>query len=443
MTDLYWDEVLLTNNPDSKELEVSFKKIDGDGYLLSAGEEPGTPGGVIQGTDGAQSPELDDEGDFETIVPPIDGDVEPEGTPIPPSSPADECGEYDCDAFVDSILSLDSNISWHMWPTQVEVERAQTKGPALQDEYGNTMPDVWYYNNARGDITSTTARYDTPSTALGPDGEDIAASPLNTASQLRPCGVWARSSGLGGVVLEHDIEGYQDDIDTAFVNPSAGANRNFSFTVDFDFNWYWEWGEDSTLFDPSNVTDSENIYIACNYTPTAWKALGGPTETIQVALGGPGFKFYPKGGKIKVGPRGASDSIYTEARPASGTDIYPISGWWRMQYSTAVIVAPDPQYASLCRVSYTTEVTVHSPMGTVTHSISESNTGKQVFSPILVRDWAMVGALGVSVYSVPTHFPDSGLVICSSPTTVDNRTKQVIERLRKGYTPPTYCSRIP
>ena len=41
-----WDEVLLTKDPKKKEIEVSFKKIDGDGNLVSFGDEPGTPPGT-------------------------------------------------------------------------------------------------------------------------------------------------------------------------------------------------------------------------------------------------------------------------------------------------------------------------------------------------------------------------------------------------------------
>ena len=41
-----WDEVLLTKDPKKKEIEVSFKKIDADGNLISFGDEPGTPPGT-------------------------------------------------------------------------------------------------------------------------------------------------------------------------------------------------------------------------------------------------------------------------------------------------------------------------------------------------------------------------------------------------------------
>lgn len=94
MADLYWDEVLLTNNPDSKELEVSFKKIDGDGFLLSQGDEPGTNGGVTESDDGSQPP-TDDEGDFEEDT---DNDIGG-GEPIPTEEPPVECQPgNDCEA---------------------------------------------------------------------------------------------------------------------------------------------------------------------------------------------------------------------------------------------------------------------------------------------------------------------------------------------------------
>ena len=42
-----WDEVLVTKKPKQKEIEVSFKKVDGDGFL-GFGDEPGTPGGAVE-----------------------------------------------------------------------------------------------------------------------------------------------------------------------------------------------------------------------------------------------------------------------------------------------------------------------------------------------------------------------------------------------------------
>ena len=100
MTDLFWDEVLLTNNPDSKELEVSFKKIDGDGFLTSQGDEPGTPGGVEEGSDGSQ-PTPDPEGDFEPVVPPIDSGEDGGGTGTPIDPVYDENNPNPCEPGID------------------------------------------------------------------------------------------------------------------------------------------------------------------------------------------------------------------------------------------------------------------------------------------------------------------------------------------------------
>lgn len=95
MTDLYWDEVLLTNNPDSKELEVSFKKIDGDGFLLSQGGEPGTDGGTTEGPDGSQ-PDKDDEGDWEDDGGDGGDGGGGSGGPIDPVEPPPECKPAEC-----------------------------------------------------------------------------------------------------------------------------------------------------------------------------------------------------------------------------------------------------------------------------------------------------------------------------------------------------------
>lgn len=109
MTDLFWDEVLLTNNPDSKELEVSFKKVDGDGNLTSGGAdgtdgEPGTPAGVDEDPDGTQ-PDTDDEGDFPS-QPPGNGD------PVPPIDHP-ECADTSCESWGEyEIAGYDGVDGW-------------------------------------------------------------------------------------------------------------------------------------------------------------------------------------------------------------------------------------------------------------------------------------------------------------------------------------------
>jgi len=95
MSDLYWDEVLVTHDRENTSVEVSFKKIDGDGFLLSQGDEPGTPGGAVEGSgdgsgDPGEQPPKDDEGDF---VP----DETPAGEPIPGDNV--ECGDPSCVAW--------------------------------------------------------------------------------------------------------------------------------------------------------------------------------------------------------------------------------------------------------------------------------------------------------------------------------------------------------
>lgn len=102
MTDLYWDEVLLSHNPDSKELEVSFKKIDGSG-LLSQGSEPGTPGGATEDSDGNTGP-TDDEGDLISPNDPVEDGQDNGGggggdpiAPTPDQHP--ECLPQDCSAY--------------------------------------------------------------------------------------------------------------------------------------------------------------------------------------------------------------------------------------------------------------------------------------------------------------------------------------------------------
>jgi len=445
-----WDELLLTADPKKKEIEVSFNKIDDEGYLVSKGNEAGTPGGVVEGQDGTQEPGKDPEGDFEPTAPPVDNPDDPDagepegGGPIPPAAPAEECGGYDCNAFLDSILSENTTLSWHLWPTREEVTRAQTKGPGIEDDFGLILNDVWYYNNARGDRTSVTARFDTPSTNIGPEGSDITPYPLRNASKLRPCSAWARDGG-NSFTVEHDISSYlSNNVLSSFRNPSIGANRNIAWWVEYDMHWYWEFGEDHDDFSSyePNVDEDEKIYIAPSFTPTMWRALGAPTELIQMGLKRPAFKLYPRGGKVEIGPGGNADNTFTEIRPRIGTHLYPISGWYSMKVRIDVVQTPDPVYNTLQFSDVTYNAKLTSPMGIFENEIN-TFSGVEHTSPVVVRDWALVSALGVTVYSRPSYYPERGLLIATSPRTIDAKTKQVVERIRQGYTPPDYCERIP
>ena len=51
-TEIDWDEVLLTQDPKKKEIEVSFKRVDGGGFFGDGGPEPGTPPGVTEDPQG-------------------------------------------------------------------------------------------------------------------------------------------------------------------------------------------------------------------------------------------------------------------------------------------------------------------------------------------------------------------------------------------------------
>lgn len=56
--DFNWDEVLVTNKPDSKEVEVSFKRTDGEGFIGGGGNDDGgggTPPGTTEDPDGCRN----------------------------------------------------------------------------------------------------------------------------------------------------------------------------------------------------------------------------------------------------------------------------------------------------------------------------------------------------------------------------------------------------
>lgn len=52
--DFNWDEVLVTTKPDSKEVEVSFKRVDGGGFFQNE-SGPGTPPGSTEDPDGCRN----------------------------------------------------------------------------------------------------------------------------------------------------------------------------------------------------------------------------------------------------------------------------------------------------------------------------------------------------------------------------------------------------
>lgn len=113
-----WDELLLTNDPKKKEIEVSFKKIDGEFNSLSFGDEPGTPGGTIEGDGGTatQFPDKDDEGNFIPIDPDEDGSLGA-GDPVDPVEPFEQCEPQDCAAY-DDYVDPPNVSSALLWGTQ-------------------------------------------------------------------------------------------------------------------------------------------------------------------------------------------------------------------------------------------------------------------------------------------------------------------------------------
>lgn len=99
-----WDELLLTNDPKKKEIEVSFKKIDGDGFLLSYGDPPGTPP-VTEGPDGEPDKDVDPDGEWEDEDDPYESN-----DPIDPEEPPIECEEGNqCEALWDYTELDDAN----------------------------------------------------------------------------------------------------------------------------------------------------------------------------------------------------------------------------------------------------------------------------------------------------------------------------------------------
>ena len=93
-----WDELLLTNDPKKKEIEVSFKKVDGDGFIVSKGKEPGTPAGAEEDPNGDDNG-MDDDGDGVDDGANGGDDVGGDGDPIPGDNP--ECAPADCNAYID------------------------------------------------------------------------------------------------------------------------------------------------------------------------------------------------------------------------------------------------------------------------------------------------------------------------------------------------------
>lgn len=192
-----WDELLLTNDPKKKEIEVSFKKIDGDGYI-SFGDEPGTPGGVEEGADGSQDPDKDDEGDFEEVI----GDEEnpsPPGDPINPD-PEDhpECQPQDCSAY-DNYVDPPGVTSAVLWGTT-----------SLQLP-GDTVPGMKYVrtdNLGAGQgyplqeiLRNSMFRY-AGATAAGPCNESLALFGVSSFPLFSSATTWVPDPVLDVAALE-------------------------------------------------------------------------------------------------------------------------------------------------------------------------------------------------------------------------------------------------
>ena len=197
-----WDELLLTNDPKKKQIEVSFKKIDGDGFLISKGDEGGTPGGVGEDPEGVVTPPINDEGDFEP-------GQDPGGTgePIVPNETPEDCVPgNDCAARWDFEDIAGDFYSWHrdsvLW---------------MRDGYEDHADGYFNYFGQSTDVDYRSGAPVSPSNAftlIDQNGDEV----YNGNATSQPPSMGAGPSSI------YPYDGFVNDPQLRFTTPASPTN---------------------------------------------------------------------------------------------------------------------------------------------------------------------------------------------------------------------------
>ena len=393
--DFNWDEVLLTRKPKQKEIEVSFKKIDGDGFLGSEGDEGGTPGGVGEGPDGVQPP-IDPEGDFYPIIG-EDGEGPVVGGPIDGENP--ECSPADCEAY-DGFSDPNLDASPHLI--------YDNNTPLAVDE---ALPGTVCFDRTTL-IEKTTLN---PSVILTAGSTSV--GPCN-----QPPG-----NVYGVVPWTGAAAGINRCIPASYFNQKIVIGRGQEYTLEGSFGCYVMDRDAQGNVKTTGSTVFAPVYLKpIMYRPSNPTFYSGGDELVTVR-------------NIKTGGGGSGTTeILTAglggAEGLAGTN--DLTG--TTMVSWAITYALDdngyPGIAMSVNASHNGAQISSSKVGipsTLTHQELEIDLNEQVYLYYYANT------------SLPVLSTTMGGGSGAGGITSINKWKQALEQSMQDYTPPDYCNRIP
>ena len=416
MTDLFWDEVLLTNNPDSKELEVSFKKIDGDGFITSAGGEPGTPGGATEDPQGDDNlgdsdgdgvadggNEGDQPGGTGGGIPPVYDDDTPN-----PCEPG-----IDCTASANLIVNSGSRAGvFGLYPAskanqQITTPLATSFGTIHQIQQGDGSLSGWSRGSAAFASVNTGLKNYLLSDSVSICGEDV---DIVTGF---PVGVYVTSEFLSGGAKEVYPYNRQDD---------------FSFKQTANFVVYTD--PSSVLGQSTSVTQSSNVTIRAAFSETTPNTTVSANSSASVQFVGTGagnpHNIVCNGVVI-----GAYDFTVPQAKIVSVAYATQIEANW----DTTSEDSQDHFFRSTGRGIITVGGTGGGASGGTTTTSEFTGPSVYPFYGTFRTDEASGLSRGVCTYT------PSGVILSGGANGDD--IELAVKRSVSTYQTPDYCSRIP
>ena len=461
MTDLFWDEVLLTNNPDSKELEVSFKKIDGDGFLTSAGDEPGTPGGIAEDPNGDDNG-VDDDGDG------VDDRVDDgggDGGPVPPTDTPPECLGQDCAAWENALVDNTVNTSGLV---TLRDATDPTFTSNIVDEFslwlgtGGTMPDQtsigWRALNVDGsqsDMVSIIgskpnqsfgSSYQPVQEVIGLNNPCVTNPNIWQAEgyRLAPGRYFGTIQGAGDSAMNTLTVGLSQNYSTGREGwPFLGKSDYSTTQITSDFVFLTGSTVGATV---SYAMQAQFSYTSCDVPIPPTNGDTGPYN-IHVATCGSSIRFRQttagSTGKVAIERfNGVDYSLVT------GPDFMSMGDYLHIQstlitnvsWDTSQITAPD----NFLRAEWS-----------LLTAIENLTTGAR--ATIYDNDVEVTGEVNARSYCIPMHpscVLESGILYSYAlPGNLasmwrvgyagNKESGDLIVRSISNYTPPDYCSRIP
>lgn len=392
--DFNWDEVLLTRKPKQKEIEVSFKKVDGEGLLGSEGDEPGTPADVIERPDGVQPP-IDPEGDFYPII--GEGGAGPIGGPIDGENP--ECGPADCSAY-DNFSDDNLTYSPHnIYDTSTPIVRnAALPGTVTFDR--NTL------------IENTSI---TPSVILSAGSTSV--GPCNQP----PGNVYGILPWTGGA------SGINRCIPEAYFNQKIIIGRGQEFTLEGAFGCYVMDRDLQGNIRTTGASQFVPVYLKpIMYRPGNPTFYSGGDELVTVR-------------NVKTGSGGDGTTEILTSGIGSGSGLIgtnDLTGTTTVSWAITYALDDNgyPGIAMTVNASHNGAQISRSKVGipsTITHNELEIDLNEQVYIYYYAN------------YTLPVLSATISGGSGAGGITSINKWKQALEQSMQDYTPPDYCNRIP